>query len=197
MITSGDDSIMKLRFNMYKLAVIGLGLIGLVGCQSLPTPETNKAEPTPSSEKKEIKTPSGVVITPYDREEIQRKKMQVVIPEQRSRQQFDDGRKLPAFKKLMQKSQLAYKQGQWNQAEAAALQAQRLAPQAAETYLYLALVANKKNKPANAEALAQRGLSYAQSNAMKKQLWLAILKAAQQQKDQKTIQQAQTALKGL
>lgn len=182
---------------MYKLAVIGLGLIGLVGCQSLPTPETNKAEPTPSSEKKEIKTPSGVVITPYDREEIQRKKMQVVIPEQRSRQQFDDGRKLPAFKKLMQKSQLAYKQGQWNQAEAAALQAQRLAPQAAETYLYLALVANKKNKPANAEALAQRGLSYAQSNTMKKQLWLAILKAAQQQKDPKTIQQAKTALKGL
>lgn len=37
----------------------------------------------------------------------------------------------------------------------------------------------------NAEALAQRGLSYAQSNAMKKQLWLVILKAAQQQNDQK------------
>ncbi|MGE8562001.1 MAG: tetratricopeptide repeat protein [Acinetobacter sp.] len=183
---------------MYKRCVIGLGLIGLVGCQSLPTPETQKQKPSPSpSEKKEVNTPSGVIITPYDREEIQRKKMQVVIPEQRSRQQFDDGRKLPAFKKLMQKTQLAYKQGQWNQAEAAALQAQRLAPQSAETYLYLALVANKKNKPANAEALAQRGLSYAQSNAMKKQLWLAILKAAQQQKDQKTIQQAQTALKGL
>ena len=97
----------------------------------------------------------------------------------------------------MQKTQQAYTQGKWNEAEAAALQAQRLAPQSAETFLYLALVAQKKNKPANAEALAQRGLSYAQSNAMKKQLWLVILKAAQQQKDQKMIQQAQKALKSL
>ncbi|OTG73930.1 hypothetical protein B9T23_13025 [Acinetobacter terrae] len=188
---------MNVQFNIYKHWVLGLGLVGLVGCQSLPAPETKEPAKPVSSEKKEIKSPSGVVITPYDREEIQRKKMQVVVPEQRSTQQFDDGRELPAFKKLMQKTQQAYQQGQWNQAEAAALQAQRLAPQSAETFLYLALVANKKNKLANAEALAQRGLSYAQSNAMKKQLWLVILKAAQQQKDQKTIQQAQKALKAL
>ena len=188
---------MNARFSSYKQIVIGLGLIGLVGCQSLPTPQQPEVEKKPSTEKKTIKTSDGVVITPYDREEIQRKKMQVVIPEQRSKQQFEDGRQLPAFKKLMQKTQQAYTQGKWNEAEAAALQAQRLAPQSAETFLYLALVAQKKNKPANAEALAQRGLSYAQSNAMKKQLWLVILKAAQQQKDQKMIQQAQKALKGL
>ena len=188
---------MNVRFNMYRQVLIGFGIIALSGCQSLPAPETKEPTKLVPSEKKEIKTPSGVVITPYEREEIQRKKMQVVVPQQRSTQQFDDGRKLPAFKKLMQQTQLAYKQGQWNQAEATALQAQRLAPQSTETFLYLALVANKKNQPSNAQALAQRGLSYAQSKAMKKQLWLVILKAAQQQKEQKTIQQAQKALKSL
>ncbi|OTG66211.1 hypothetical protein B9T25_10415 [Acinetobacter sp. ANC 4470] len=188
---------MNVRFSRYKQIAISLGLIGLVGCQSLPTPQQPEAEKKTSTEKKDIKTSDGVVITPYDREEIQRKKMQVVIPEQRSKQRFEDGRQLPAFQKLMHKTQLAYKQGKWNEAEAAALQAQRLAPQSAETFLYLALVAHKKNKPENAKALAQRGLSYAQSNAMKKQLWLVILKAAQQQKDQKMIQQAQKALKTL
>lgn len=186
---------MNVCFNTCTKIALSLGIVVLVGCQSLPIPPSQDSKKSPSSEKPEIKTPSGVIITPYEREEIQRKKMQVVIPEQRKAQQFEDGRQLPAFKKLMQNAQLAYKQGKWNETEAAAMQAQRLAPQSAETFLYLALVAQKKNKPVNAEALAQRGLSYAQSNAMKKQLWLVILKAAQQQNDQKTIQQAQKALK--
>ena len=98
---------MNVRFSSYKQIVIGLGLIGLVGCQSLPAPQQPAVEKKPSTEKKTIKTSDGVVITPYDREEIQRKKMQVVIPEQRSKQQFEDGRQLPAFKKLMQKTQQA------------------------------------------------------------------------------------------
>jgi hypothetical protein len=120
-----------------------------------------------------------------------------VIPEQKSKQQFDDGRQLPAFKSLMQKTQTAYRQGQWSQAQSYAMQAQRLAPQSSETFLYLALIANQQKQPANAESLARRGLSYAQSNAMKKQLWSVILKAGQMQKNQKTIQQAQTAIKSL
>ena len=115
----------------------------------------------------------------------------------RSKQQFEDGRQLPAFKKLMQKTQQAYTQGQWNEAEAAALQAQRLAPQSAETFLYLALVAQKKNKPANAEALAQRGLSYAQSNAMKKQLWYIILRASEARNHSIKAQQAKRMIQSL
>lgn len=188
---------MKFVFKIDKKWLIGLGMMGLVGCQSLPAPETKTAPKPAPVEKKEIKTPDGVVITPYEREEIQRKNMQVVVPEQKTKQQFEDGRQLPAFQKLMKQTQLAYKQGQWNKAEASALQAQRLAPQSAETFLYLSLIANQKNKPANAEALAQRGLSYAQSNAMKKQLWSVILKAGQLQKNTKTVQQAQKALQGL
>ena len=188
---------MNARFSSYKQIVIGLGLIGLVGCQSLPAPQQPAVEKKPSTEKKTIKPSDGVVITPYDREEIQRKKMQVVVPEQRSKQQFEDGRQLPAFKKLMQKTQQAYTQGKWNEAEAAALQAQRLAPQSAETFLYLALVAQKKNKPANAEALAQRGLSYAQSNAMKKQLWMIILRASEARKHTKKAQEAKKIIQSL
>jgi hypothetical protein len=42
-----------------------------------------------------------------------------------------------------------------------------------------------------------RGLSYAQSNAMKKQLWQVRLKAAQQQKNSKAIQQARQTLNKL
>ena len=190
---------MHMRFNLYPKITLGLIFIGLVGCQSLPTPDASSKEapPAPSSEKKDVKTPAGVVIRPYEREEIQRQKMRIVIPEQKNQQHFSDGRQIPAFKKLMQETQLAYKQGKWNETENTALQAQRLAPQSAETFLYLALVADKKNKPANAQALAQRGLSYAQTKPMKKQLWLVILKAGQQQKNSKTIQQAEKALKGL
>ncbi len=60
----------------------------------------------------------------------------MVVPQQSVQQKLEDGRNLPAFQKLMQQTQTAYKKGQFNQAETAALQVQRLAPQAAETYLY-------------------------------------------------------------
>lgn len=166
----------------------------IVACQSLPEQPT----PQPVPEKpKTVTTPEGVVIRPYEREEIKRQSLQVVVPQQSVRQKLEDGRRLPAFQKLMQQTKVAYKQGQFNQAETAALQAQRLAPQAAETYLYLALIANQKKQSANAEALARRGLSYAQSDAMKRQLWLVIQKAAQQQNNAKSLAQAQQALKDL
>ena len=126
----------------------------IVACQSLPEQPT----PQPMPEKPQtVTTPEGVVIRPYEREEIKRQSLQVVVPQQSVRQKLEDGRRLPAFQKLMQQTKVAYKQGQFNQAETAALQAQRLAPQAAETYLYLALIANQKKQPANAEALARRG----------------------------------------
>lgn len=174
-----------------------MGLIGLAGCQSLPTLQQEPEKPAPQTAPEAQKTPPGVKITPYEQEEIKRRPVQVVIPKQKVQQHFKDGRELPAFKNLMQQTQAAYKKGQWSQAESYALQAQRLAPQSAETFLYLSMVANRQNKAANAEALARRGLSYAQSNAMKKQLWLNILKAAQSQNSSQTIRQAQSALRAL
>ena len=129
---------------MYKQVLTGLGLIALVGCQSLPAPETKEpAKPAPS-EKRKLKRLLVWSLPLMNAKKFSVKKCRWLFLSKKRTQQFDDGRKLPAFKKLMQQTQLAYKQGQWNQAEAAALQAQRLAPQSAETFLYLALVANKK-----------------------------------------------------
>lgn len=167
----------------------------VVGCQSLPQPNEERSTKQTKSPEQAPSSSSGVTIHRYDREEIQRQK--VIIPEQKTKQQFDDGRQLPAFKSLMQKTQMAYRQGRWSQAQTFAMQAQRLAPQSSETFLYLALIANQQQQPANAESLARRGLSYAQSKPMKKQLWQVILKSAQIQQHPKTIQQAKTAIKGL
>ncbi|OIF94557.1 hypothetical protein A7N09_34750, partial [Acinetobacter baumannii] len=118
----------------------------MVGCTTLPDHSDSK-EKTPTPPVKKTETPSGVKITPYDHPEIQRKNLQVIVPQQKKPQHFsDDGSQLPAFKVLMQKTQQAYKNQQWSEAERYALQAQRLAPQAAETYLFLALTANHKQQ---------------------------------------------------
>jgi len=180
---------------MLQKILIGALFLTLVGCQTV-TQESAPASSKSAPEKPRVQKSDGVVITPYDRPEIKRQK--IVVPEQKPQaQKFDDGRQLPAFKKLIQQTQAAYKAQKFDQAEASVLQAQRLAPQAPETYLYLGMLANRKNQPAQAQAFAQRGLSYAQSNAMKKQLWLVILKAGQQQKNTQTIRKAQQALKTL
>lgn len=170
-------------------------LTGLAGCQSLPAPEQSAPEKKIDKDSaKDIRSPSGVVTHPYGHPDIERKR--IVIPKQQERvQKFEDGRNLPAFKKLIQQTQTAYAKGELSKAETAAMQAQRLAPQSAETFMYLAMIANRKNQPANAEALAQRGLSYAQSAPMKKQLWNIILQAGKKQNKTQTVQKAQQALK--
>ena len=180
-----------------KYALIGCSLAILAGCQSNPTHTPAQAEPKSDGQSK-VTTPEGIHITPYEREEIKRQSLPVLIPQQKAvTQTFEDGRQLPAFKQLMQQTQLAFQQGKWLEAEQAAMQAQRLAPQSAESFMYLAMIANQTNKTQNAEALARRGLSYAQSDAMKRQLWHIILKSAQLQKNNVTIQEAQSKIKSL
>ena len=58
----------------------------------------------------------------------------------------DDGSQLPAFKVLMQKHSRLIKISSGQRQERYALQAQRLAPQAAETYLFLCTTANHKQQ---------------------------------------------------
>lgn len=175
-------------------------VLAIAGCQSNPiqTGSGKKPEPVQQNQKPKVETPDGVKIIPYDRPEIKRQPMQVIVPEQKVQpQKFDDGHNIPAFNQLIKKTETAFRASQWNQAESFALQAQRLAPQSAETYLWLALIANHKNQAKNAESLAKRGLSYAQSDAMRKQLWTAILKSAQQQQNAKAIAEAQAKIKAL
>jgi len=164
---------------MLRLTITSFTILALIGCQnqSQPTPKkptkvvNQKAETIPP---KEIHTPTGVVIKPYDREEIQRKPLPaptVIVPQQQQNNKtFNDGSELPAYKNLVQKAETALKQNQISQSESLMLQAQRLAPQSAQTYVMLSKIALAKNDKANAQALAQRGLSYAQSDSVKNQL---------------------------
>lgn len=181
------------------LCIVSLGSMILVGCQSNLSQKPMQPQSLPKTENvPHVKIPEGIKITPYERPEIKREQLQVVTPpQQKTQQKFDDGRQLPAFKQLMQQAQIAFKQGKWNEAEQAAMHAQRLAPQSAETYMYLAMISNHKNQASNAESLARRGLSYAQTNTMKRQLWQIILKSAQLQKNAKTIQEAQARIQAL
>lgn len=180
---------------MKKTAAI-IGMLILAGCTTAPEKTPTKTTPT-HPPKKATQPSSGVKITPYDQKEIKRQSVPVVVPQQKVQQKFNDGSQLPAFKTLMQKTQVAYKQQQLAEAERYALQAQRIAPQATETYLYLAMIADQRKEYANAEALARRGLSYAQSNAMKKQLWLIILKASEARNHSVKAQEARRALQAL
>lgn len=169
-------------------------MLSLVGCQSMltPTAPTTPSKPkTPSTEK----SPSAASTVPYERPEIKRQPYAVQVPQQAAPlQRFEDGQQLPAFNRLIQQTQQALQQGQLGQAEQYALQAQRLAPQSAQSFLYLAQIAQAKNQPSNAEALARRGLSFAQTSAIQKQLWQVILKSGQQQKQSQTIREAQAQL---
>lgn len=57
----------------------------MVGCTTLPDHSAPKEKTPPVSEKKKSESSSGVKITPYDHPEIQRKSLQVIVPQQKSR----------------------------------------------------------------------------------------------------------------
>lgn len=179
-----------------------IGMLALAGCQTAPqrtTPPVKPVEKPNTAQQNKVPTPDGVKITPYDRPEIKREKVPtVIVPQQKAQtQKFEDGQNIPAFKQLMQQAQTAYQKQQWDEAERFALHAQRLAPQSAEVFSYLARIAQQKKQYANAESLARRGLSYAQTTAQKKVFWNTILQSAQQLKNQKTVAEASKQLQSL
>ena len=59
------------------------------------------------------------------------------------------------------------------------------------------MIANQRKQYANAEALARRGLSYAQSNVMKKQLWYIVLRASEARNHPMKAQEAKKAIQAL
>lgn len=182
--------------NMLKQSLTLLSVYALVACQNI-TPQPTVPVVTAQPPVKVDTLPPGIKITPYEPEEIKRQNMQVIVPEQKIQQQFDDGQHLPAFQQLMTNTRHAIDTGKWQQAESYALQAQRLAPQSAQSFLYLAQISNQQQKFDNATALAQRGLSYAQDTQVKKQLWQVILQAGQKTNNTQRVQQAQQALASL
>lgn len=184
-------------FTKFKRIVWFSLLVGLAGCNTTKQPPPSQPQPQVKPQPaKPIETPNGVIITPYEQEEIKRKNMRVIVPERKNTLPAPESSP-PAFQQLMLKTQQAYQAEKWAEAEQYALQAQRISPQAAETYLYLALIANQKQQYANAEALANRGLSFARTHALKKQLWMVILKSGQARQLPSTIHRAQAALRQL
>ncbi len=189
---------------MYKIgSVVALcGTLAMTACQTV-TEQSNHPKkaiekPPITPEKKGVPTPDGVKITPYERPEIKREQFPVVVPQQKTQKQtFDDGQNIPAYKELLLQTQVAFQKGQWDEAERFALHAQRIAPQSADVFSYLARISNQKKQYANAESLARRGLSYAQSTTQKKLFWNVILQSAQQQKKQQTIAEALRHLQSL
>lgn len=173
-------------------------ILALVGCQTAPEQKPHIAKATESPKSPTIPTPDGVKITPYHHPDIKREKIPVLIPQQKVQTAtFDDGQNIPAFKLLIQQTQLAFQKGQWDDAERAAINAQRIAPQSAETFLYLARIANQKKQYANAESLARRGLSFTQSTTQKKMFWNVILQSAQQSQKAQTVAEALRQLQSL
>lgn len=188
---------MKMNYTLALMATVTL----FSGCQLMApqapssTPVPSKAPTTTAKNSNTVPTPEGVKITPYDRPEIRRDPLAVHVPVQRAQAQpFEDGHQLPAFRNLIQQTRHAAQQKQWPQVERFAMDAQRLAPQAAEPFYYLSLAALSQQRAASAESLARRGLSYAQTDGLKKQLWQLIRSAGQQQGKNNVVQEAQQHL---
>jgi hypothetical protein len=173
--------------------------LSLIGCSQLTQQPQSKHQSTP----RQIKTTShshsnGVQITPYQVPEIKRESIPVKnhsAPPQPAA--TPDGSEKPVFRQLIQQARQALQHNHLTQAEHLALQAQRISPQAAQSYVILAQIAQKQRNYNHAEALLQRGLSLANDNATKKQLWLIRLEIAQTQHNPNAIQQAKRALQQL
>lgn len=198
------ENTVLMQSQILRCVLLGVGIIvGLTACQSTPVPQKVTPHTPPTPTKPSVTTSDGVKITTYDYPEIIREKapkVPIVTSQPKvlpTPQKFDDGRETPAVKHLLQATKIAFQQGKWAEAEKYALHVQRLAPQSDESYYWLSEIALKQNKASNAESLARRGLSYAQTQSSKKQLWQVILKSGQIQKNTALIQEAQTRLKAL
>lgn len=205
-----------MKSSLFKICLITTIVLVMVGCESLTLQEqeTNtepqikeiKAEPQKQESKAKQKkqgtkaepkkqpssiTENGVTIHPYQLDEIKRKNIN------QATQKLDDGQNISAHQNLLKQVKAKLEAKQYNDAEKLAIQAQRIAPQSAENYLYLSFIALKRNNVKNAESFARRGLSYAQNNVTKRQLWMIMQSIAKQTNNSKLALEAQTALKTL
>jgi tetratricopeptide (TPR) repeat protein len=92
-----------------------------------------------------------------------------------------DGRDMPAVQGLLASANGSLQQGDFEAAAVSLERAQRLAPQSATVYLQLAQVRLQQNRAVEAEQLARKGLSYAQSSSQQAALWRLVAQAAEQQ----------------
>ncbi|GAB3045934.1 tetratricopeptide repeat protein [Acinetobacter apis] len=197
-----------------KLTMTAAMAVALVGCGQFRTPPT---VPTPHRPHEVVQEPtvqppekndSGVQVTPYDIGEIKKESLPaptttVVVPRPQPRPVTGNSSTAqqpaqpPAFVRLISQAQQAVNQQNLDKAQHLASQAQRISPQAAESYSVLSQVALQKNNLPQAQSLAQRGISLANDANTKKQLWHVVLQTAQRQNNMSMIEKAQNALASL
>lgn len=188
-------------FSQLSMVFASLSLVGLVGCQSLPStsnPPTTKTEKQAEEKPKEKESKVVVTALPDDgiRRESQplppRQPPRVILPEnQNNTKKLKDGQGVPAYQNLMQSYLKNLRQNNLKEAESSLIQAQRIAPQSAEVYRELARLANLRKQGSSAEAFARKGLSFAQNNTIRKQLWEQILESAKLRNNANLARQAQ------
>lgn len=181
-----------MHFKLISSCLLSLSFIGCTQLAHQPQSQTHQATP-PTKEKKPLNDTNGVTVTPYHVPEIKR----TVIPAPPQPVTTPDGSEKPVFRQLIQQAQQALQHNNLTQAEHLALQAQRISPQAAQSYIVLTQVAQKKQNYSHAQSLIQRGLSLADDRSTQKQFWLIRLQIAQAQHNASAIQQAKLALSKL
>jgi hypothetical protein len=187
------------------LLLIGIAL-SLNGCHTLDSRST-PAKVAPAVDNKTAEDASRVKISKYPDSGIVIESLplptsepspvtpspKVLIPAAKKvpPQKLKDGRGIAAYQKAMDDYVVNLSHKNLAAAESNLIQAQRIAPQSADVYRELARLANLKQQARNAEAFARKGLTFAQNNTQRKQLWQQILHSAQLQKNTTLIQQAQ------
>ncbi|WP_111892793.1 tetratricopeptide repeat protein [Acinetobacter sp. MB5] len=180
-----------MHFKLISSCLLSLSFVGCTQLAHQPQPKTHQA--TTPTEKKPLHDANGVTVTPYHVPEI--KRSPVPVPPQPVA--APDGSEKPVFRQLIQRANQALQRNNLTEAQHLALQAQRISPQAAQSYVVLAQVAYKKHDYSHAQSLIQRGLSLADDSATQKQLWHIRLQIAQAQHNASAIQQAKQALSQL
>ena len=188
---------------MRQLGVLVLSSAVLAGCQNMPDYGWPSNQRTQSTIIKPIviKPAVPVVVEPQ-------KKIVTAIPATTSQEpvvvvapvplimkpvaapvvkKLADGRDMPAVQGLLASANGSLQQGDFEAAAVSLERAQRLAPQSATVYLQLAQVRLQQNRAVEAEQLARKGLSYAQSSSQQAALWRLVAQAAEQQGKTETV----------
>lgn len=116
---------------------------------------------------------------------------------QNQQRQFNDGSHIPAYQQLLNQGINSLNNNQLGKAEHDFTRAQRIAPQAANVYYYLAQVALKKGQGNRAEAMARRGLLVSKDNHLDKKLWQIIALSGQMRNNPRLVREAQQHMAGL
>lgn len=192
------------RFNSSAYLLLIAGLL-LTGCQA-PTPRTTPTLTTVTTTRpleKPVAPPpkeenaKRTAVPEYAEPSIKTKALPNIVtppPTVQPKVTLRDGSNIPAFGMLITKAQQQIKANKLDTAEQTLIQAQRMAPQSAAVYAYLSEIAIKKQRGSNAEAMARKGLMFADSPKQQHAFWQLISISATLQNNAALAGQAKTQM---